>query len=125
MSQSVSAPPTTSGQALPPVPEVPRYTLGTDTVRTEIHVRPAASATAVGGEYDGAVVVRVAAPADRGRATSSALRAMALALGVPPSAVTLVRGATSRRKLIEIEVRGHEKERVDGALMRLRRDEGA
>ena len=72
-------------------------------MRVEIHVRPGASATAVGGEYDGALVVRVVEPADAGRATEAALRAVARALGLPRSSVKLVRGATSRRKQIELE----------------------
>lgn len=72
-------------------------------MRFEIHVRPGASRTGVGGSHDGALVVRVAEPADAGRATAAALRAVAEALGVPARAVTLVRGAASRRKLIEVE----------------------
>ena len=67
-------------------------------------MRPGASSTEVGGEYDNALVVRVVEPADGGRATDAALRAVAEALGVPRRSVTLVRGASSRRKLVEIEV---------------------
>jgi hypothetical protein len=75
-------------------------------VRVEIHVRPGASQPLVGGSYDGVLVVQVAEPADQGRATAAALRAVADALGLPRRSVTLVRGATSRRKLIEIDVDG-------------------
>ena len=39
----------------------------TGSVRVEIYVRPGASATVVGGEYGGAMVVRVVEPPDRGR----------------------------------------------------------
>jgi uncharacterized protein YggU (UPF0235/DUF167 family) len=38
-----------------------------------------------------------------GQATKAVLRAVAAAFGVRNSAVTLVRGATSRDKLVEIE----------------------
>ncbi|HET6965735.1 MAG TPA: DUF167 domain-containing protein [Acidimicrobiales bacterium] len=72
-------------------------------MRIEIHVRPGASRAGVGGSHDGALVVRVAEPADAGRATAAALRAVAEALGVPGRAVTLLRGAASRRKLIEVD----------------------
>lgn len=57
----------------------------------------------MGGEHDGALVVRVAEPADRGRATAAALAAVADALGLPARSVTLVRGATSRRKLLDVD----------------------
>jgi uncharacterized protein len=67
-------------------------------MRLEIHVRPGASTTIVGGEHDGALVVRVVESADEGRATKAALKAVAKALGLPRRSVTLVRGATSRRK---------------------------
>jgi uncharacterized protein len=73
-------------------------------VQVEIHVRPGASRACVGGEHDGALLVRVAEPADRGRATAAALRAVADALEVPRRSVTLVRGATSRRKVVEVDV---------------------
>jgi uncharacterized protein len=72
-------------------------------VRLAIHVRPNASTTVVGGEHDGALLVRVVEPADAGRATHAALGALAKALAVPRWSVRLVRGATSRRKLVEIE----------------------
>jgi uncharacterized protein len=57
----------------------------------------------VGGRYgDDALVVAVQAPAVDGRATEGALKALAKALGVPVRELTLVAGATSRTKLIEI-----------------------
>ena len=85
-------------------------------MRVGIHVRPASSTTRVGGEHGGALVVAVVEPADRGRATRAALRALARALAVPPGAVTLVRGTTSRQKLIEIAVVGPEADRVESSL---------
>ncbi|GAA3586505.1 hypothetical protein GCM10022235_66550 [Kribbella ginsengisoli] len=75
-------------------------------MRILLRVKPGASRTAVGGRYDGpagpALVVAVAARAVEGQATKAVLQAVATAFGVRPSAVTLVRGATSRDKLIEI-----------------------
>ncbi len=49
------------------------------------------------------VRVRVRAAPERGRATEEARVALARALDVPPSAVRLVAGATSRTKVFEIE----------------------
>lgn len=71
-----------------------------------MRVKPGASRTAVGGRYDGpsgpALVVAVAARAVQGQATKAVLQAVARAFGVRPAAVTLVRGATSRDKLLEV-----------------------
>ncbi|MBO0731109.1 MAG: DUF167 domain-containing protein [Acidimicrobiaceae bacterium] len=71
-------------------------------MRLEIHVRPNASSTTVGGTHGDALVVRVTQPADQGKATAAALRAVADALEIPSRSVTLVRGATSRKKLLDI-----------------------
>jgi hypothetical protein len=56
----------------------------------------------VGGEHGGALVVRVSARATGGQATAAALAAVAAAFGVPRSAVTLVAGATSRAKILDV-----------------------
>jgi uncharacterized protein YggU (UPF0235/DUF167 family) len=71
-------------------------------MRITIRVRPGHSRPGVGGEHDGALVVRVSAPAADGRATAAALAAVAEALGVRRSAVTLIAGATSRTKIIDV-----------------------
>jgi uncharacterized protein YggU (UPF0235/DUF167 family) len=75
-------------------------------VRILVRVKPGASRTQVRGRYDGpsgpALVVSVAARAVEGQATKAVLRAVAEVLGVRPSDVTLVRGATSRDKLLEV-----------------------
>lgn len=76
-------------------------------MRIVVRVRPGASRTRVGGRYDGphgpALVVAVGAPAVDGRATAAVLVAVAKAFGVRRRAVTLVSGATSRDKVLEID----------------------
>jgi uncharacterized protein YggU (UPF0235/DUF167 family) len=71
-------------------------------VRVTIQVRPGSAVPAVGGEHDGALVVRVRERAVAGRATAAALAAVAAAFGVRRSAVTLVTGASSRRKVVDV-----------------------
>ncbi|ADG88135.1 hypothetical protein TBS_03990 [Thermobispora bispora] len=72
-------------------------------MRVSIRVRPGASREYVGGTYgDGAIVVRVCAPAVDGRATEAALKAVASAFGVRRGDVRLVSGATARDKVVEI-----------------------
>ena len=57
----------------------------------------------MGGRYgDDILVVAVQAPAVDGRATEAALKALAKAFEVPMRELTLVSGATSRTKLVEI-----------------------
>jgi uncharacterized protein YggU (UPF0235/DUF167 family) len=68
-----------------------------------IRVRPGAGRTSVGGEHDGALVVRVAARAVDGKATEAAVAAVAAAFGVRRAAVRLVTGATSRTKVVEVD----------------------
>jgi uncharacterized protein (TIGR00251 family) len=72
-------------------------------VRITIRVRPGSARQSVGGSHDGALVVRVSAPAVDGRATAAALSAIAAAFGVRPHAVRLVTGATSRTKIVEVD----------------------
>ena len=75
-------------------------------MRFEIRVRPGASRTRVGGSHGGRLVVAVSARAVDGAATEAALAAVAEAFGVRRRAVTLVRGATSRDKVVEINSGG-------------------
>jgi uncharacterized protein YggU (UPF0235/DUF167 family) len=56
----------------------------------------------VGGEHDGALVVRVSERAVDGRATAAALAAVAAAFGVRRHAVRLVAGASSRTKMVDV-----------------------
>lgn len=71
-------------------------------MRITIRVRPGASHPGVGGDHDGALVVRVSAPAVDGRATAAAVAAVAAAFGVRRQAVTLVAGAASRTKVLDV-----------------------
>jgi uncharacterized protein YggU (UPF0235/DUF167 family) len=75
----------------------------TGPVRVIIRVRPGAGRDVVGGEHDGALVVRVGARAVDGKATAAALTAVAEAFGVRPAAVTLVTGASSRTKAVDVD----------------------
>ena len=80
----------------------PGLTRHTGHVRITIRVRPGSAHPGTGGEHAGALVVRVSARAVDGKATEAALAAVARAFGVRPSAVTLVSGASSRTKIVDI-----------------------
>ena len=72
-------------------------------MRITLWVRPGSARPGVGGERSGALVVRVSARAVDGQATEAALAAVAGAFGVRRRAVTLVAGASSRTKIVEVE----------------------
>jgi uncharacterized protein len=71
-----------------------------DAVRVSLRVRPRSRPALE--LTDGGLVVRVAAAPEKGRATEEGRRALAEALGVPPSAVELLSGATGRRKVFSV-----------------------
>ena len=71
-------------------------------MKVAIRVQPGARQAAVGGTFDGSLVVRVRERAVEGEATKAALAAVAKALGVPVRDVTLVSGASSRTKIIDV-----------------------
>ncbi|MBY8872762.1 DUF167 domain-containing protein [Micromonospora sp. PLK6-60] len=92
-----------------------------DPLTVAVRVKPGASRTRVGGRFDGphgpALVIAVNAPPVDGRATEAARRALADALGVRPSVVSLRAGAASRDKLFLVE---RPAPGLAGALARLR-----
>jgi uncharacterized protein (TIGR00251 family) len=71
-----------------------------------VKAAPKASRDAIVGVMatpDGqALKVAVTAPADKGKANAAVAQVVAKAFGVPKSAVTIVSGATDRRKLVRI-----------------------
>jgi uncharacterized protein len=71
-------------------------------VRIIVRVRPGSAHPGVGGKHNGALVVRVSERAAEGRATAAALAAVAAAFGVRRHAVTLVAGASSRTKVVDV-----------------------
>jgi uncharacterized protein len=71
-------------------------------MRVTIRVQPGSARPGLGGEHAGALVVKVRARAVDGKATEAALAAVADAFGVRRSAVTLVAGASSRTKVVDV-----------------------
>lgn len=68
-----------------------------------VRVQPRASRSQVLG-YDGQLLrVRVSAPPEDGRANEAVVALLAEALGVPRSRVRILRGHTSRDKLVSME----------------------
>jgi len=67
-----------------------------------IRVTPRAAANRVGGERDGALLVRVTAPPVEGEANDAVVDLLAEALGVPRSAIRVERGTAARTKRVSV-----------------------
>jgi len=68
-----------------------------------LHVQPGAKRTEVAGTHGAALKIRLAAPPVDGKANTELVRFLADAFGVPLRQVTLVRGESSREKVVRIE----------------------
>jgi uncharacterized protein (TIGR00251 family) len=83
-------------------------------VRLEVYIQPRASRTEIVGLHDGAIKIRIAAPAVENAANDALIDFIAQRLGIARRSVRLVAGGSSRRKRLEIE--GVAAEAIDAAL---------
>ncbi len=71
--------------------------------RLTVRVSPGAGRSQIVGRMaDGRLKVRVAAPAEGGRANAALVKLLAERLGVRPQAVVLIAGHGSRDKIVEV-----------------------
>ena len=68
----------------------------------DLHVQPGAKTTSIVGEHGGRLKLKIAAPPVDNKANVHLLTWLAAQLGVPKSAVRLVRGETSRQKTVAV-----------------------
>ena len=68
-----------------------------------LRVTPSASRDAVVGWQGDVLRLRVAAPAQRGKANEAVLRLLAAALGIERRRLRIVRGHTSRQKVVLVD----------------------
>lgn len=72
--------------------------------RIRIRVSPGASRSQwLGRMSDGRLKVRIAAPAEAGKANTALVEFVARSLGIKRAAVRLVSGGSSRDKIIEVD----------------------
>lgn len=67
-----------------------------------VRVQPSAGRSQIVGEHDGALKVRVAAPANEGKANVELIRFLTRTLGVARGSVELRSGERSRAKTVEV-----------------------
>ena len=68
-----------------------------------LRITPSASRDAVVGWQGDVLRLRVAAPAQRGKANEAVLRLLAAALGIERRRLRIVRGHTSRQKVVSVD----------------------
>ena len=73
-----------------------------EATRLRLRVSPGAKRAAVVGRHGDAWKVRVAAPAERGRANAAVATLIADAVSLPVDAVTVVSGHGTRDKIVEL-----------------------
>ena len=87
-----------------PLPALPFLQQQKDgAVLVDVHVMPNAAKTQLQGLHDGALRVRLHAPPVDGKANLALQAWLAETLGIPKSAVELLRGATARRKQLRVD----------------------
>lgn len=86
-------------------------------VTLSARVQPKSSADRILGEHAGALKVSVTAAPEKGKANAAVIALLSEKLGVPKSAIEIVRGETSRLKTVRI--RGMAKETVSALLSRV------
>jgi uncharacterized protein (TIGR00251 family) len=82
--------------------------------RIAVHVTPRSGRDEVCGWIGDELSVRVTVPPDAGRANAAVSVLVGNALGVPKTSVRIIRGDTSRHKLLEVE--GVDQSTVDRIL---------
>jgi uncharacterized protein (TIGR00251 family) len=79
-----------------------RVTETREGVRLEIKVQPRSSRNQIAGEQDGVLKIKLTAPPVDREANQALIDYLSDLLGIPKRSVNLIKGETSRNKLVEI-----------------------
>jgi uncharacterized protein len=84
-----------------------------DGIILAVKVTPNSSRNALGSEHGDRLAVKLTAPAIEGKANKSLLKFIGKKLGVPPSSIIIMRGHSSREKILFVpgidEIRATER----------------
>jgi uncharacterized protein (TIGR00251 family) len=76
--------------------------------RLAIKATPNAGRNDISGYKDGVLQVKIAAPPEKGKANKELVDFLSEVLGVRKSAISIIKGHTSRNKVLNIEGMGQE-----------------
>ena len=79
-----------------------RYDPAARRLTLTLHIQPGARSTAFAGTHGDALKVRIAAPAVDNQANAALIEFLGEMLAIPKSAIAIRRGATARRKIVDI-----------------------
>ncbi len=87
-----------------PSPEIPSIDLREekDSLTFPIVVQPRASKDEISGIHGQALKIRLSAPPVDGEANAACIQFLSKILGLPRSAIEIIRGTSSRKKLIRV-----------------------
>lgn len=80
-----------------------RFNAATSRLTLQIHAQPGARTTGAAGLHGDTLKMRIAAPATDDKANAALLAWLAEALDLPRGTLKIKTGATSRRKVVEIQ----------------------
>ena len=79
-----------------------RYDPAARRLALTLHVQPGARKSGIAGAHGDALKIRIAAPAVDNKANAALIDFLSETLHIPKSAIAIRRGATGRRKVVEI-----------------------
>ena len=79
-----------------------RFTAQDEAITFTVRAQPRATKSALAGEVEGVLKIKIAAPPVEGAANEELIRLLAKLFDVPRRAITILSGATAKNKIVRI-----------------------
>ena len=79
-----------------------RFTAQDEAITFTVRAQPRATKSALAGEVEGALKIKIAAPPVDGAANEELIRLLAKLFDVPRRAITILSGATAKNKIVRL-----------------------